>query len=69
MQLHKRIDVANRLIKQGKIKIGDDYAINTGGLVRIVTDKQLIHPFTKTELENPMTWDTFTHLYLLDKEE
>ena len=67
MTLHKRIDLANKLIKNGEIRIGNDIAIDIGGLVKVVTDEELVHPRLKTPLENPMTWDTFTHLYLLNK--
>lgn len=67
MTLHKRIDLANKLEKNGEIRIGNDLAIDIGGLVKVISDEELVHPIYETPLENPMTWDTFTHLYLLNK--
>lgn len=51
MTLENRLKTAAKLEKQGKISIGNDIITVNDGLV-YVNGK-------------PMTWDTFTHLYLL----
>lgn len=69
MTLAGRLSVAKALEKHGRIRIGNDYAVVRNGLVYIETSSELTHPISATPLENPMTWDTFTHAYLLDKGE
>ena len=51
MTLENRLRTAERLEKQGKISIGNDIITVNNGLVYVN--------------DEPMTWDTFTHLYLL----
>jgi hypothetical protein len=72
MTIEKRIDTANRLITRGLIEIAGVYALDVGGLVRIDSKnkEKLKAALTKddgTVIENPMTWDTFTHIFLLNK--
>lgn len=67
MNLYQRLKHAEKLEKRGQLKIGKDVCIVKNGLVHVKTETQPMHPRYNYPLENPMTWDTFTHLYLLDK--
>ena len=72
MTIGKRLLTAGHLAKKGVIKINDVNAIDVGGLVRIDSKdpdklKAALTLDNGTMLENPMTWDTFTHIYLLNK--
>jgi hypothetical protein len=76
MTIEKRLATAERLEKNGIIEVAGVWAIDTGGLVRIdsTNKEKLKASLTRTDgqyngivLENPMTWDTFTHLFLLNK--
>lgn len=71
MKLNTRLTVANSLEKHGTISLNKVRAHNIGGLVRFTgkqedVQKELTLP-DGTVLENPMTWDTFTHIYLYHK--
>ena len=72
MTIGKRLLTAGHLAKKGTIKINGVNAIDVGGLVRIdsTNPDELKAALTRddgTVLENPMTWDTFTHIFLLNK--
>jgi hypothetical protein len=72
MTIEKRIETANRLTKKGIIEVAGVYALDVGGLVRIDSKnkEKLKAALTRddgTVIENPMTWDTFTHIFLLNK--
>lgn len=65
--VHDRYKIADQLERKGYLKIGnDEITLLPGHLVQINGSKQLIS-FSGYPIENPMTWDTFVHLYLLDK--
>lgn len=71
MTLSSRLTVAKSLEKHGKIAMNNTYANVVNGLVRFTgkqedIQKELTLPSGEI-LENPMTWDTFTHIYLLYK--
>jgi hypothetical protein len=71
MTLSTRLLVAKSLEKHGRIAMNNTYANVVNGLVRFTgkqedVQKELTLP-NGTVLENPMTWDTFTHIYLLNK--
>lgn len=53
MNYEQRIRKAEELERKGEIKIGKDKCVAKNALVYING--------------NPVTWDTFTHIYLLDK--
>ena len=36
-------------------------------LIYVESKFSIVHPFEGYALDNPMTWDTFIHLYLLNK--
>lgn len=76
MTIEKRLATAERLEKNGIIEVAGVWAIDIGGLVRIdSTNKEKLKAsltrddgqYNGTVLENPMTWDTFTHIFLLNK--
>lgn len=72
MTIEKRFATVERLEKNGIIEVAGVWALDIGGLVRIdSTNKdKLKAALTRddgTILENPMTWDTFTHIFLLNK--
>lgn len=67
MEINKRIELARQLKKSGSICIKKDVITSKGDLVYVKTDAPLLHPLYGCYLDNPMTWDTFTHLYLLNK--
>lgn len=67
MTLEGRLITTKSLEQYGYVRLGNDYAYYRNGLVYIETKSELVHPFLGTPLENPMTLDTFTHLYLLNK--
>ena len=76
MTFEQRMDTVDRLIKSGKIQVSGVYATDIGGLVRIDSrDKDKLRAaltrddgqYKGTVIENPMTWDTFTHIFLLNK--
>jgi hypothetical protein len=72
MTIEKRFETTDRLIKSGIIKVSGVYVLDVGALVRIDSrDKETLKAaLTKddgTVIENPMTWDTFTHIFLLNK--
>lgn len=72
MTIEKRFATAERLERNGIIEVCGVYALDAGGLVRIDSKNQekLKAALTLDNgkvLENPMTWDTFTHIFLLDK--
>ena len=73
MIIGKRLLTASYLAKKGAVKIDGVCALNVGGLVKIDSDnpdklKAALTLGDGTVLENPMTWDTFTHIFLLNKE-
>ena len=68
MDTASRTKIAERLSKKGRIYIGKESISARNGLIYIETTAFPRHPLdTKLFLDNPMTWDTFTHIYLLDK--
>lgn len=68
MDTVSRTKIAERLSKKGRIYIGKESISARNGLVYIETTAFPKNPLdTKLFLDNPMTWDTFTHIYLLDK--
>jgi hypothetical protein len=72
MTIGERLLTASKLTKKGIIEVAGVWALDVGGLVRIdSTNKaKLKAALTRddgTVLENPMTWDTFTHIFLLNK--
>jgi hypothetical protein len=76
MTIEKRFATVERLQKNGIIEVAGVYALDVGGLVRIhsTNKEKLKTALTRTDgqyngmvLDNPMTWDTFTHLFLLNK--
>lgn len=67
MDIMERIKTAERLERTGKLKIGEDVCILKGGLIYIDSKTPPLHPLYDTPLDNPMTWDSFIHLYLLNK--
>lgn len=72
MTIEKRFATVERLEKNGIIEIAGVYALDVGGLVRIDSKNKdkLKAALTRddgTTIENPMTWDTFTHIFLLNK--
>lgn len=71
MKLDTRLTVAKSLEKHGTVCLNKVYAHDIGGLVRFTgkpedVNEELTLP-DGTVLENPMTWDTFTHIYLYHK--
>lgn len=67
MEINKRIQTARELERKGSIRIGKDIIISHGNYVYVKTENPPRHLYYGYVLSNPMTWDTFTHLYLLDK--
>ena len=67
MDFGRRLETAERLEKLGSIKVGKDKVTAINGLVYVETSELMIHPLYGYPLDNPMTWDTFTHIYLLGK--
>lgn len=68
MDITNRMKVADKLQERGRIYVGRDMVTLRNGLIHIETADFPRHPFdSKLLLDNPMTWDTFTHIYLLDK--
>lgn len=72
MTIGERLLTANRLTKNGIIEVAGVWALDVGGLVRIdsTNKEKLKAALTRddgTIIENPMTWDTFTHIFLLNK--
>ena len=68
MKPEKQLQLTEKLERRGVLQIGKDRAIVKNGLVYIETNTPPLHPLYGYKLDNPMTWDTFTYLYLLDKE-
>ena len=68
MDTSSRTKIAERLRKTGRIYIGKESVSARNGLVHIDTTAFPKNPLDPNLLlDNPMTWDTFTHIYLLDK--
>jgi len=72
MTIEKRFATVERLEKKGIIEVAGVWALDVGGLVRIdsTNKEKLKAALTRddgTVIENPMTWDTFTHIFLLNK--
>ena len=74
MDFFQRIKTAERLQRRGKIFISNgrykrrDIATLRAGLIHVESQFPIVHPFEGYKLDNPMDWDTFTHLYLLGKD-
>lgn len=71
MTFHGRTVVVNSLEKYGRVSIGKIHANVINGLILFTGEekdvqKELALP-NGNVLENPMTWDTFTHIYLFYK--
>ena len=67
MNIVHRFETTHKLERRGRIRIGNDIVISHGDHVHVETETELKHPYDGHFLDNPMTWDTFTHEYLLDK--
>ena len=72
MTIENRFAIVERLERNGIIYLSGVYARDIGGLVRIDSKypEKLKAALTMDDgrvLENPMTWDTFTHIFLLNK--
>ena len=68
MDISKRLYIADKLRECGRIYVGKDMITFRNGLVYIENNAYPKNPLDQTlMLDNPMTWDTFTHIYLLDK--
>ena len=68
MDITNRLKIADRLEERGRIYVGKDMVTIRNGLIYIETADFPRNPFdSRLLLNNPMTWDTFTHIYLLDK--
>lgn len=68
MDIIKRFETTHKLERCGRIRVGDDIVVSHGDHVHVETERELRHPYDGHLLDNhPMTWDTFTHEYLLDK--
>ena len=64
---HERHKIAEKLERNGYLKIGKDELFLKPGHIVLVKGSQPTHPIYKTPLDNPMTWDSFVHLYLLER--
>lgn len=70
MNLMNRIRIEIQLERMGYVKVGKDKCIlKPGRLVYVEAETPPLHPYEKYPLDNPMTLDTFIHIYLLDKKE
>lgn len=67
MDIIQRFETARKLERRGRISIGKDVAILCNGLIYIESETPPMNPYHEVLLDNPMTWDDFTHIYLLDK--
>ena len=72
MTIENRFATVERLERNGITYLSGVYALDIGGLVRIDSKypeklKAALTMDDGTVLENPMTWDTFTHIFLLNK--
>lgn len=78
MEIQKRFEMGFRLMRRKALDIGGDRVILSDGLIYVYSYKDLdagsgalakiAHPmYPDVYLDNPMTWDTFTHIYLFDK--
>lgn len=73
MRFEQRLKEAEHLQRTGQIYISNgkylrrDIATLRGGLIYIESKFPIVHPFEGYKLDNPMTLDTFTHIYLLGK--
>ena len=74
MSLYQRLAITEKLQRRGKVFVSNgrykprDIATLRGGFIHVESKFPIVHPLYGYELENPMTWDTFTHLYLLERE-
>ena len=68
MDATNRMKIVDKLREAGRIYVGKDMVTFRNGLIYIETADFPRHPFdSHLLLDNPMTWDTFMHIYLLDK--
>ena len=73
MNLQERLETASRLARNGQLFISNgkrkprDVATLRAGLIQVESKFPIVHPYYGYKLDNPMTWDTFTHIYLLNK--
>lgn len=59
--VHDRYKIADQLERNGYLKIGnDELTLLPGHLVQVKGNQT-------PQIDNPMTWDTFVHLYLIGK--
>jgi len=66
--VHDRYKIADQLERNGYLKIrNDELTLLPGHLVQLKGNQAPQHPLYGYLLDNPMTWDTFVHHYLLDK--
>lgn len=68
MDIIQRFEIARKLERCGSIRIGKDVATLRNGLIYIESETPPMNPYHEILLDNPMTWDDFTHIYLLDKQ-
>lgn len=68
MNLMECIRITMQLERNGCVKVGKDKCIlKPNHLVYVDAKTPPLHPYDKYPLDNPMTWDTFKHIYLLGK--
>ena len=65
--IFKRLAIAKRLERNGTLILkGDELTLLPGNLVSVKGNAPT-HPINGDPLDNPMTWDSFVNIYLLDK--
>ncbi len=73
MRIEMRRKAIEQLERTGVIFVSNGYrnprdvVTLCDGLVHVESEFPIVHPFEGYELDNPMTLDTFLHLYLLNK--
>lgn len=73
MNLEKRLAIAAQLDRTGTVHINNgkgkpkDIVVICNSKIYVDSQFPIVHPFEGYKLDNPMTWDTFTHIYLLGK--
>ena len=66
--IFQRLDIAKRLERNGILTMGKHtLTLLPGHLVKVTGSEAPTHPISGYPLDNPMTWDSFVHIYLLDK--
>lgn len=66
--IFQRMTIVKKLERNGTLILGnDELTLLPGNLVSVKGSNDPVHPINGDLLDNPMTWDTFVHIYLLDK--